>query len=174
MASQSDRFRSELIALMPRLRRYGFMLTGSETDADDLVQTALERALKNEHRWQPGTRLDSWMFRIMKNLRIDAWRAAKRAPTDLKPTEEMAGMVSIDGERVMTARQDLATLSKALTDLAEDQRNVLTLVALEGLSYKEVSAILDIPVGTVMSRLARARKALTDFLQGDDDKDETT
>jgi RNA polymerase sigma-70 factor (ECF subfamily) len=150
----------DLVALLPRLRRFGASLTGSLDAADDLVQAACERALRAADRFVPGTRLDSWMFRIMQNLWIDQRRAARRAgPTSQEP-EALETIIGADGRGITEASLTLERVLTAMQDLPEDQRAVLAAVCVEGLSYAEAAAMLGVPVGTVMSRLHRGRRGL--------------
>jgi len=158
-----DDVRHEIVALIPRLRRFGLTLTGNSHDSDDLVQNAIERALKSLNSWERGTRLDSWMFRITQNLWIDKCRADKRRGISTS-IDELHNMRGEDGRKV-TENQLMASKTElAIAALPEQQRSLVALVLVDGLSYREASQILDIPTGTVMSRLARARKTLTEQL----------
>jgi RNA polymerase sigma-70 factor (ECF subfamily) len=158
-ATPSD-FARALVALLPRLRRFGAGLTGSLDAADDLVQAACERALRAPERFTPGTRLDSWMFRIMQNIWIDERRLRGRRGPASGETELLAELVGADGRRETEARLTLESVGAAMDTLPEDQRAVLVAVCVEGLSYAETAETLEIPVGTVMSRLFRARRGL--------------
>lgn len=161
----SDTFRRDLIALVPKLRRFALTLSGSRADADDLVQSACERALKNVDRFEPGSRMDSWMYRIVQNLWFDDRRRHAVRGRTVDP--EDAGLS--DGGLAARAPEDrlmLARVREAVATLPEAQRAVLALVAVEGLSYREAAATLDVPVGTVMSRLSRAREALHREMDG--------
>ena len=151
-------FRNDLVALLPRLRRFALTLTASGQDADDLVQAAVERALRHQNTWQPGSRLDSWMYKIIQNLWIDETRARRRR---LDPLEAAADLIGEDGRDVTAMRTDLLAVRRAMATLPEDQRVVLTLVVLDGMSYQVAAETLGVPIGTIMSRLARARAALT-------------
>ncbi|MGE0716682.1 MAG: RNA polymerase sigma factor [Alphaproteobacteria bacterium] len=148
----------QLITLLPRLRRFARGLAKNLADADDLVQAACERGLARAHQWQPGTRFDSWMFRIVQTIWIDQMRSrAVRGEADAidpesQPTDETV--------RRAEARMSLQAVQKAVAKLPDEQRAVLMLVTVEGLSYKEAAEVLDVPIGTVMSRLARARAAV--------------
>jgi RNA polymerase sigma-70 factor (ECF subfamily) len=155
-----EQVRLELVSLVPRLRRLGYALTGSIDDGDDLVQSACERALTRLDQFAPGTRLDSWMFRIMQNL----WTDHKRSP---RPRREISAqpadletLVVGDAEREIEGRLFLAEVRRAVAALPAEQRAVLAVVCVEGLSYREAAQVLEIPIGTVMSRLSRARLAV--------------
>lgn len=152
----------QIAALLPRLRRFGRTLARHREDADDLVQIAVEKALTRTDQWAPGTRLDSWMFRIMQNAWIDHLRAGERRAQTFVPEEE--------GEHVgvwpIEAQIDALAVRKAVAKLNDDQRAVVGLVLVEGLGYQEAAEVLGIPVGTLTSRLARAREALQ-LLLGD-------
>jgi RNA polymerase sigma-70 factor (ECF subfamily) len=150
-----------MVALLPRLRRFALSLTGARDRADDLVQSTCERALRSTGQWVPGTKLDSWMFRIMRNLFIDGVRRAKGEGRP-EPVEEALDAVGEDGERSAEARLTLSAVEKAIGALPEDYRSVLVFVCIEEFSYKEAAAVLDVPIGTVMSRLSRARQNLSD------------
>jgi RNA polymerase sigma-70 factor, ECF subfamily len=151
-----------IAALIPRLRRFGIALTGSRTDADDLVQNACERALKRTDQLRQHGRLDAWVFCIMRTLWFDEIRARRARRHDAAdPTPEIAGD---DGEAIAEDRLTLAAVRRALDALSEEHRAVLILVCVDGLSYKETAGVLGVPVGTVMSRLARARQALHEEL----------
>ena len=155
----SDQFKKDLVDLVPRLRRFALSLTGNQADADDLVQSACVKALKNEAQFRPGTRMDSWMYRIIQTLWIDDRSRAKTRGTSIDA--EDAGLS--DGGRAARLPEDRMMLNQAreaMAGLREDQRTVLSLVAIEGLSYKETAEVLDVPIGTVMSRLSRARASL--------------
>ena len=156
-------FSDQLIAVLPRLRRFARGLTGSATEADDVVQAACERALAREHQFQEGTRFDSWMFRIVQTLWIDQLRAREVRKEDGDVAEERLG--SDAAVRGIEARLALAEVRRAVQLLPPDQRTTLMLVTVEGLSYKEAAAVADVPVGTIMSRLARARIALQHQLE---------
>jgi RNA polymerase sigma-70 factor (ECF subfamily) len=157
-------FARQLVALLPRLRRFGAALSGSIDAADDLVQSACERALRAPERFTPGTRLDSWMFRIMQNIWIDQRRARGRAgPTTSEP-DLLAALAGEDGRSVTEASLTLDRVLAAMDRLPDEQRAVLVAVCVEGLSYAEAAAMLDVPQGTVMSRLFRARRALDAML----------
>ena len=152
----------DLIALLPRLRRFARALARNDDEADDLVQSACERALRSQDSFVPGTRLDSWMCRIMQNLWIDRCRAAaKRAET--VEIDDAHDVVGSDGRAVTLSRLTLAEVRRRVRDLPEEQRLVLALVTLEGLSYREAAERLAVPLGTVMSRLSRARRRLMDL-----------
>jgi RNA polymerase sigma-70 factor (ECF subfamily) len=156
------RFGQEIAALLPRLRRFAMVLTGAAADADDLTQAALERALSRWRQFTPGTRLDSWVFRIAQNLWIDQARSRKaRGPhTGLEEAHD-APMRETD----MAGRIDIA---KTIASLPEDQRAVVGLVLVEGWSYQEAADMLHAPVGTIMSRLARAREKIrTALVEGE-------
>lgn len=163
------RTKAEMIALLPRLRRFARGLTGSEEEADDLVQAACERAIQRIGQWQPGTRLDSWMFRIMQNLWIDAIRMGKLRGSHLSIVDpESQQAPGMDGEQATMNRLTLEAVRRGVQRLPPDQRSVLLLVCVEGSSYKEAADTLGIPVGTVMSRLSRARLALNRMVGGPD------
>src|SRR5258705_9231924 len=122
----------EMVALLPRLRRYALSLTGKSADADDLVQDTIVRALRSIDQWQPGTQLDRWMFRITKNLWLDNLRAGqvrRRAAETAPPPEPL------DGERAMQAHIELDATRRALRELPEEQRVVVALVLIDGMSY---------------------------------------
>ncbi len=157
-APTSARFGDQLIAVLPRLRRFARGLAGAAADADDLVQAACERALARAHQYEEGTRFDSWMFRIVQTIWIDQLRAREVRKEDGDVSEERLG--SDAPVRRIEARLALAEIRDALECLPPDQRTVLMLVTVEGLSYKEAAAVAGVPVGTIMSRLARARVAL--------------
>jgi RNA polymerase sigma-70 factor, ECF subfamily len=154
----SARFGDQLIALLPRLRRFARGLSGSIADADDLVQAACERALARQHQFQEGTRFDSWMFRIVQTIWIDQVRARDVRKEGGDIAEDRLG--SDEPVRRVEARLALAEVRRALDRLPPDQRTALLLVTVEGLSYKEAAEVVQVPVGTIMSRLARARTAL--------------
>jgi len=152
-------FNAALIEALPKLRRFAYALAGNPEEADDLLQAAAERALEKAERFEPGTNFDAWLFRLCRNLWIDRLRSRKSRPEVLFK-EDMAP--ALDGERSLQAGVDLKRVGAAMEELSEEHRAVLALVAVEGLSYKEAAAVLDLPIGTVMSRLARARAQLAD------------
>lgn len=156
-------FSDQLIAMLPRLRRFARGLSGSAAEADDLVQAACERALSRQHQFHEGTRFDSWMFRIVQTIWIDQLRARDVRKEDAEAAGELVG--TDESVRRADARLALAEVRRAVSRLPVEQRTVLLLVTVEGLSYKEAAEVARIPVGTVMSRLARARAALQGQLE---------
>ncbi len=148
-----------MVELLPRLRRLARVLARNPADADDLVQLTVERALARRGQWVPGTRLDSWMFRIMKNAWIDETRARTRQGAVFAP-EKDGEQVGSDGAGEMEARLQAAEVEQALRRLPADQRIAVALVLVEGLSYKEAAEVLEVPQGTLTSRLVRGRAAL--------------
>jgi RNA polymerase sigma-70 factor (ECF subfamily) len=152
--------RQEIAALVPRLRRFAWGLSGSRDDGDDLVQAACLRALERLDQFAPGTRLDSWMYRIVRTVFIDRGRASRRRGPVADPEAVLA--VSDEGiaARLPQDRLTLARVREAVDELPEGQRAVVLLVCVEGCSYREAADILGVPVGTVMSRLARGRSRL--------------
>ncbi len=165
-------FTDELVAMLPRLRRFARALTRSVEEADDLVQDACERALANAASYTSGTRLDSWLFRILQNRWLDRCRQSRTRGQEV-PVEEAFELAGADGRRDGPNRIVLSRLGAALDTLPAEQRLVLAAVCVDGLSYKEAAELLEIPVGTVMSRLARARARLHELvLAGDDERTE--
>ena len=162
MNPATDAWRREIVNLLPRLRRFGRLLTRHSEFADDLVQIAVERALQRADQWQAGTRLDSWIFRIMQNAWIDEVRARKRHEQTFVAEEEGEHV----GVSTTDAQIDGIAVRKALGQLSEDHRLVVGLVLVEGLPYREAAEVLGIPIGTLTSRLARAREALQALLGG--------
>jgi RNA polymerase sigma factor (sigma-70 family) len=154
-----DGLEREIVELLPRLRRFGRALARVPADADDLVQATVERALARRGQWRPGTRLDSWMFRIMKNAWIDESRARSRSSRLFAP-EEAGEAVGDDGAGAMEARLVAREVESAMARLPQDQRVAVALVLVEGLSYQEAADVLEIPAGTLTSRLVRGRAAL--------------
>jgi RNA polymerase sigma-70 factor (ECF subfamily) len=149
-----------IVELIPRLRRYARALAGDRLAADDLVQDTLERAWSKFHLYRRGTDLRAWLFTVMHNVYVNQLRAARpTAPLDedlpelAQPARETDGLM-------------LRDLASAIGRLPPDQREVLLLVALEDMSYDEAAGTLGIPIGTVMSRLARAREKLRAMLAG--------
>lgn len=156
---RNSSFEDGLTALLPRLRRFAHAIARNPADADDLTQATIERALRSKSQWQPGTRLDSWLYRIMRNLWIDAVRGRGRKE-DLQVPVEEAEWISTDPRQAMEAAIDLKTAMAAMQRLPEDQREVVALILVEGFGYRECSEILGLPIGTVSSRLVRGRTAL--------------
>ncbi len=157
-------FEDEMLALLPRLRRFARSLARDASDADDLCQLAVERALKSRERWQPGTRLDAWMYRIMRNIWIDEARARTRRAQTFAPEED--GMnVGDDGHEAIERNVAISEVDRAMAKLPDEQREVIALVLVEGLAYKEAAEILEIPMGTLTSRLVRGRQALVQMLE---------
>ncbi|WP_321393588.1 RNA polymerase sigma factor [Emcibacter sp.] len=163
MDTTPEQWRDGIVALLPRLRRFSFALTASAADADDLLQATVEKALSRYEQFEPGTDLDKWLFRMCKNLWIDEWRSRRVRGPSVDPMD-FRSEIQVDGEKLLQDKVSMLEVREAMDKLRDDQKVVLALVAIEGYSYKEVSNFLDVPIGTVMSRLARARSALQDIL----------
>ncbi len=161
--NSSVAFERELTQLLPRLRRFAHTLSRNSADADDLTQTCVERALRSRAQWQPGTRLDSWLYRIMRNLWIDTVRARGRKERHEAPEEE-AQNIGEDPRGAMDSSLELKRAMNAMERLSDEQREVVALILVEGFGYREVSQMLDLPIGTVSSRLVRGRTALLSML----------
>jgi RNA polymerase sigma-70 factor (ECF subfamily) len=151
-----------VVAFIPRLRRFAFSLTGDWDRMDELVQDTCERALTRQDQWTPGTSLESWMCRIAQNLWKDGLKSKKNR-TQVSD-ESLHFLTGVDGRREMEDRLTLKAVMVAISKLPADQRLVLALVCIDGQTYAETAEILEIPIGTVMSRLARARQVLYDGL----------
>jgi RNA polymerase sigma-70 factor, ECF subfamily len=161
MTSQDDDLRTQLVALLPRLRRFARGLAACREEGDDLLQQACEKALARLHQFERGSHLDRWMFQIVKTTHIDRRRHAYRRRTaDL--TDDVVARVPFDAriEEQTAARQELARVREAVMALPDEQREVLVLVVVDGLTYQEAADIIGVPQGTVMSRLSRARQKL--------------
>ena len=159
----SDDFRERMVAFLPRLAGFAYSLTGNADQRDDLVQETCARALAHKDQWQPGTRLDSWMFRIAQNLWFD-WKRAGKIRGESVDIETLENLKGSDGRRVTESRLAVEEVIRGLDQLSPDHRVLIALVCVDGLSYQEAADILQMPVGTVMSRLARARLALHDAI----------
>ena len=158
--SSFDDVSAQLGELLPRLRRFARVITRHVQDADDLVQVAIEKALTHADQWRPESRLDSWMFGIMKNAWIDEIRARRRRDRVHAP-EEAGEQV---GDTSAESRDIALSVQSAMARLPEEQRMAIALVLVEGLSYKDAAETLSIPIGTLTSRLARGREALQRLL----------
>jgi RNA polymerase sigma-70 factor (ECF subfamily) len=160
---QEERLRQAMLEALPRVRRFAYALTGSRVDGDDLVQAVCERALARLYQFQPGTRMDSWLFRITQRLWVERHRAERlrRPAADL---DQVGDVVGEDGRKVVEARLILERVRRVVAQLPHEQRSVLALVSVDGRSYRETADSLGIPIGTVMSRLARARRRIADAL----------
>lgn len=152
----------ELLRLMPAIRRFAYSLTGSPHDADDLLQNTIERVLTRAV--PPDIELAKWAFRVCRNLWIDEYRARKIRGGQTS-AEGLVEEQAVDGEKNMCDQITLLQVNLAMDQLPDDQRAILALVSVQGMSYKDVAATLCIPIGTVMSRLARARIALAAYLK---------
>jgi RNA polymerase sigma-70 factor (ECF subfamily) len=146
---------------IPRLRRYARALTRNRDRADDLVQDTLSRALIKEQLWQPGSDLRAWLFTIMHNENVNNVRRYARESATLD-REQVATMLPATTDP--SASRKMAELDRALAELPLEQRQVILLVGLEGMSYEEAAEILGVPVGTVRSRLSRGRSGLRELI----------
>lgn len=156
-----DSFSDDLIALLPNLRRFALSLCRRPDIADDLVQITAERAFAARDRFDPATRLDAWLFRILRNAWIDQTRRERTRGVSVDIADVPEASVA-DGVRETEAHLMLRQTRAAMDELPEEQREVMVLVCVEDLSYREAAEVLGIPIGTVMSRLARARLALAE------------
>jgi len=154
-------FESLVAREIPRLRRYARALTSNAARADDLVQETLLRAIAKGHSWQAGTNLRAWLFTIMHNQHINLVRRAVRDEATVDIEQLSTSLVATSDP---TASRQLRELERALGCISEEQREVILLVGLEGMSYKAATQILNVPVGTVRSRLSRGRDALRRLL----------
>jgi RNA polymerase sigma-70 factor, ECF subfamily len=151
-----------LAAQIPRLRRYARALTKNVQSADDLVQDCLERAWRKAHRWEPGTDLRAWLFTVMHNCYINGLRRKRPETEPMEHTE-----YPDPRPQSADAGLELRDLEQGLARLSPEQREVLLLVCLEEMSYEQVAAATGVPIGTVMSRLHRARERLRGFMAGE-------
>lgn len=151
-----------LCEMLPRLRRFARTLARHPADADDLLQVALERVLARSGQWRRDTRLDAWVFGIIRNAWIDEVRARQRGQKIFAPEEHGAHV----GESPIEGRELAMTVQAAMQQLPEEQRMAIALVLIEGLSYREAADAMEVPVGTLTSRLARGREALQALLGG--------
>jgi RNA polymerase sigma-70 factor (ECF subfamily) len=153
---------------IPRLRRYARALTRSGDRADDLVQETLLRAIAKAHLWQTGTDIRAWLFTIMHNQYVNMVRRAMREEANVDIEQISASLVATTDP---TASRQLCELERALARLAPEQREVILLVGLEGMSYEAAARILNVPIGTVRSRLSRGREVLRRLLDPTDGAD---
>lgn len=160
MSSSSEELRDSIIDLLPRLRRFARTLARDPHDADDLVQATVERALAHADQRRPDSRLSSWLFGILRNAWIDEGRSRRRRRT-WQAEEHLAENV---GDPSIGSPAELLSVHDALARLSEEQRLAVTLVLIEGLSYKEAAEVMGVPIGTLTSRLARGREALQTML----------
>jgi RNA polymerase sigma-70 factor (ECF subfamily) len=160
MKALSEDLGEQIVALLPRLRRFARTLTGSVQDADDLVHVAIERALSRASQLRPDSPAASWLFGILRNAWIDEARAQSRRKRVFAPEELGESVADPSGHQ----HADVISVQGALARLPDEQREVVGLVLVEGLSYKEAAEIMNVPVGTVTSRLARGRDALQAML----------
>ena len=165
-ASPSPEFSLALVGLLPRLRRYARVLARESGTADDLVQDTLERAWSRHAQWRPGSDLRAWMFSIMHNRWVDLTRADRLAPLDVlddaTPEPVSENPPAFDG----------IDLQRGFERLSPEHREVLMLVAVEEMSYEEAAYALGVPIGTVMSRLSRARRRLRSELEDTGHRDQ--
>lgn len=157
--------RRDIIGILPRLRRFCLTLARNQDAADDLCQATIERALSRADQFIQGTRLDSWMYRIAQNLHIDQTRRVRTRGSEVD-VDHAADLAGDDGRQVVEGRSDLARAQAAMAALPEEQRTLLALVVLDGMSYRDAAETLAIPIGTVMSRIARARRAIDLHVHG--------
>ena len=157
----ADPFADGILALLPRLRRFAAGLSRNGVEADDLCQMTIERALRSRDKWQPGSRLDSWIYRMMRNMWIDEVRARTRRGETFVAEEAGLGVGASGGQEASVA---LGDMDRALARLPDEQREAVLLVMVEGWSYKEAADIVGCPVGTLNSRLVRGRDALMSLL----------
>jgi RNA polymerase sigma-70 factor, ECF subfamily len=156
----------QIVALLPRLRRFARNLARNPHDADDVVQIAVERALTRLDQWRSDARLDSWMFKIVRNAWIDELRSRGRRDKVFLAAEAGENV----GTDSMARETDLLAVQSAMARLPQEQREAVGLVLIEGLPYREAADVLDVPIGTLTSRLARGREALQAMLgtEGED------
>lgn len=154
-----DQFERDLVAALPVLRRFALSLCRRPDLADDLVQTTVEKAIASRHRFDPATRIEPWLFRILRNAWIDMARRRQTRGHEIDVADAPEAAV-FDGPRASEAALMLRRTEEALATLPAEQREVILLVCFEELSYAEAAEVLGIPIGTVMSRLARGRVAL--------------
>jgi RNA polymerase sigma-70 factor (ECF subfamily) len=149
----------DIVGHLPRLRRFCRALTGTAADADDLAQAAVEKAMRNVDRYEPGTNVDRWLITIAHNHWRDERRSARarRPHVDVDVLIDMAGE---DGAETQARRDADQHVRDAVAALPDEQRQVVALVLVEGFAYREAAEMLDLPIGTVMSRLSRARTVL--------------
>jgi RNA polymerase sigma-70 factor (ECF subfamily) len=162
----AETIQEQIVALLPRLRRFARNLVRTPHDADDMVQIAVERALLHSDQWHSDARLDSWLFKIVRNAWIDEVRSRGRRAKLFMPEEAGENV----GEASMEREIDRLSVEAALARLPHDQRLAVSLVLVEGLAYKDAADVLEVPIGTLTSRLARGREALAAMLrppQGD-------
>jgi RNA polymerase sigma-70 factor, ECF subfamily len=164
MTAAPEEISEGIVELLPRLRRFARSLSRNQHDADDLTQAVVERALRNLGQFKAGASLASWMFGIMKNAWIDHRRASVRRGEVALPEDSGEHPAVSPGD----ADLNLWSVSEAMSKLPEDQRLAIALVLVEGMSYKEAAEVLEIPIGTLTSRLARGRTALAAALSGDE------
>lgn len=157
-----DRNGEDFVQHIPRLRRYARALTRDRSRADDLVQDTIERALAKYHLWRPGSDLRAWMFTIMHNVYVNQVRADASAVVSALDDEG----VQLAIRATQSDRLEVLDLQTALSQLPAEQRAVLLLVGLEQMTYEETASVLNVPIGTVMSRLSRARERLRLLLKG--------
>jgi RNA polymerase sigma-70 factor (ECF subfamily) len=157
----SDLFAIQAMQYIPRLRRYARALTGDASAADDLVQDALERALVKQSLWREGTDLRAWLFTVMHNVFVNQVRSAA-----VSRTVQLDDALAERPQPQSTDRLEIRDLDAALQALPEEQRAVVLLVGLEQMTYDEAARVLEVPIGTVMSRLSRGRERLRRLMQG--------
>lgn len=157
----TQEFQQGVLALLPRLRRFAAGLARDPADADDLCQLTIERALRSREQWLPGSRLDSWMYRIMRNIWIDETRARTRRGKTFVDADHGLGVGADGGQEALLTLSDV---DRALAKLPDEQREAVLLVMVEGYAYKEAAEIVGCPVGTLNSRLVRGRDALLALL----------
>jgi RNA polymerase sigma-70 factor (ECF subfamily) len=153
---------------IPRLRRYARALTRDVTRADDLVQSCLVRAIAKQHLWERGTNLRAWLFTILHNQHVNDVRRGAREGTTVELEE--APQLTVESNAITAL--ELRDLEKAIAKLSSEQREVILLVGLEGMAYEEVATVLQVPVGTVRSRLSRGRDQLRRLMGAEEEDGE--
>ncbi|WP_179407366.1 RNA polymerase sigma factor [Novosphingobium marinum] len=157
MAEANPEIQARLISFLPRLRRFCHGLAGTREKGDDLLQSTVERALSRIDRWKPDSDLESWMFKMASNLNIDLIRSERRrgVAVDIDLANDLP---CEDGLTKLESRSEIDAVGTALEAMPEEMRQVLCAVVIDGQSYKDTAELFDIPIGTVMSRVSRARK----------------
>lgn len=158
--------KDELTKLVPSLRKFAYSLTGNMHDADDLLQSTLEKLLSKSV--PEGATLMAWSFRVCRNCWIDEYRAKKVRVNAKEALEHeiKEGQIQVEMDEAITHGVTLKQVSSAMDELPYEQRETLSLIAVQGMSYSDASEVLQVPTGTIMSRLARARAKLSSLLNG--------